>query len=230
MLYVLTGDDTVSSRKKLSELLEFATNVVSLDGKKVGVGEVEMALKSGGLFSDKKIVVVEHFLKVKPLELLIELATNFVKDENTIFILWDEVEPSSKIKNSLKSVNSFSFAFPKVYFTFMDGLVPANSTKSIETLGEVLKTYEPEQILYSIIKRVRQLLLLKSQNFLEFEEFAKMGDWQIGKLKQQASRWRDDQLKKAFLSYTELDEKIKTGGLTLPLASHLDILLASDLN
>ncbi len=247
MLHILTGEDAVSSRKKLSELLLGCLNVVRLDGKKATIAEIDTAFVSNSMFSEKKTIVIEGFTKIKS-ERFIEILKQFQDDSNTDVILWDEASLPAKIRNSLKSAESFSFEFPKVYFQFMDSLSPsgqealslrpetlrvvdrAGGPKSLELLREVLKTYEAEQILYSIIKRLRQLMVLKSENYFEFSEFAKMQDWQLGKLKSQANKWSEAQLKTAFIEYAALDERIKTGGLTMDLSSHLDILLLSDLN
>lgn len=229
MLYILTGDDIVSSRNKLLELVSDSKNVVRLDGEKASVAEVEMALESNSLFSEQKIVVVEYFSKLKPQEKLLELCLKFAKDSSTNIVLWDEVETKSKIVD-IKGSNKFLFPFPKVYFTFLDALSPKDSAKQIELLHQVLKTYSAEQVLYSIIKRIRQLLIVKSNKYQGFEEFKKMQSWQIGKLKKQSELWSENQLKNAFVSFAELDEKLKTSSLTMDLANHLDILLLSDLN
>lgn len=229
MLYILHGEDTVSSRKKMSELLAGKLNVSRLDGKKASVGEIEMATISDNMFADGQTVVIEQFSKIKSNEKLTEILSQAQKDENLDIVLWDEADLSAKIR-SFKSAKIFLFTFPKVYFKFMDNLLPNSSPLTLKTLREVLQTYEAEQILYSIIKRLRQLLILKSDNYHEFSEFSKMQDWQLSKLRQQASKWSEAELKNAFIEYTLLDEKIKTGGLTMDLASHLDILIAHDLN
>src|SRR5687768_12699821 len=104
MLYIITGEDTASSRKKLSELLEGFEDTIRLDGKKSTVGEIEMALTSGGLFSEKKSVVIENFTKAKPFEALVEHALKYVKDLTTNVILWDEAELTTKQKNAFKGI------------------------------------------------------------------------------------------------------------------------------
>lgn len=230
MLYVLTGDNTVSSRNKLTELISGQANVVRIDGKKSSIADIEMALGSDLLFADQKLIVIEQFGKVKPADKLIEFVSRFDKDKNTDVILWDEVEISAKISNSLKSAKISNFSFPKVYFAFLDGLSPKDSARTLDLLHQVLKTYASEQVLYSTIKRIRQLLIVKSGNYHEFDEFKEMQSWQIGKLKKQSEMWSEEQLKNAFVSFADLDEKLKTSALTMDLSAHLDILLLSDLN
>jgi len=226
MIYVIAGEDIVSSRNKLNELLAKKANVVRIDGKKGSVGDLDTALVSDSMFAGEKAVVVENFTKLKPESKVFELAARFEQDKNTDIIFWDEADLGKK---KFADVKVFNYSFPKSYFTFLDSYVPG-SEKSLELFNEVLKTFEAEQVLYGLIRRVRQMLVLKSNDYPDFSEFSRMQSWQLGRLKQQSSRWSEDELKKAFLQLCELDEKIKTSGLTMPLSNHLDIILLSDLN
>lgn len=227
MIYVIAGEDIVASRNKLTELLEGKSNIIRLDGRKATVAELDEALLSGSLFSDSKVVVVENFSKLKPETKVWELVEKFEKDKNTDVILWDEVDLAKK--KFTKSVKFFNFSFPKFYYVFLDSFEPG-SKKPLELLAEVLKTFEPEQVLYGLTRRIRQLLVIKSNNYSDFSEFKRMQSWQMSKLKNQANLWAEEQLKNVFLELAELDEKIKTSNLSMPLASHLDILLLRDLN
>ena len=227
MLCVIAGEDIVSSRKKLTELLSDKPHIIQLDGKKASIVELDEALSAGSLFSESKTVVLENFSKLKPEVKVWELLEKFEKDKNTDVILWDEVD-LSKMKFP-KIVHVFKFLFPKFYYAFLDSFEPG-SKKTLELLQEVLKTFEAEQVLYGLVRRVRQLLVMKSNKHSEFSEFKRMQSWQISKLRKQAELWTEKQLKRVFVSLAELDEKIKTSGLTMPLASHLDMILLSDLN
>ncbi len=229
MIYVITGEDIVTSRKKLTELLEDKQNIIRLEGTKATIAELDEALSSGSLFADSKTIVLENFTKLKPEATVLKLLEKFEKEKNTDIILWDEAEMSAKIKNAIKSAKIFSFSFPKFYYQFLDGLSPGTKG-SVIFLHEVLKIFEPEQVLYGLTKRVRQLLMVKLGSEKDFAELRRMQSWQIGKLKKQASLWREDELKKVFLELAELDEKMKTSNLSMPLSKHLDILLLSDLN
>ena len=237
MIFVIAGEDTVSSRKKLTELLSEKQNIVRLDGKKTMIAELDEALLGNNLFSDSKTVVLEHFSKLsakgrsafggKPEIKVWELIEKFEKDKNTDVILWDDVDLAKK--KYTKNVKFFNFSFPKFYYIFLDSFEPG-SRKPLELLREVLKTLNSEQVLYGLVRRVRQLIIIKSNNYPDFSELKRMQPWQISKLKKQASLWSEEKLKKTFLELAELDEKMKTGSLPMPLASHLDIILLSELN
>lgn len=226
MITLVCGEDITSSRDKLNDLLAGKKNIVRFDGKKTTLAELDTELASDNLFASSKVIVVENFSKLKPLEKVLELLKKFESDKNIEIILWDESDISAKIKPVLKSAKISSFSFPKFYYSFLDGYTP-KSSNSLKLLHEVLKTLEPEQILYGLTKRVRQLLIIRTGDYSQFQEFGRMQGWQIGKLKTQADFWTEEQLKDAFLSLGELDEKIKTSALTMPLSHHLDIILLS---
>lgn len=235
MIYIIGGEDTVSSRKKLIELLENKPNTIRMDGKKATLAELDEAILSADLFSNSKTIVVESFSKLKPEERMWEILKPFEgsqgkqvqDDKNTDVILWDEVDVSKK--KFPKGVQVFNFLFPKFYYQFLDSFQP-HSKEILRLLGEVLKTFEPEQVLYGLVRRVLQLLIIKTNNHSDFSEFKQMQSWQISKLKKQANLWSEDQLRKVYLALAELDEKQKTSNLPMPLGYHLDIILLSDLN
>ena len=58
MLYILSGEDKVSSRNKLIELIEGVRDTLRIDGKKQSVADVENQLSAGSLFSNKKTLVI----------------------------------------------------------------------------------------------------------------------------------------------------------------------------
>ncbi len=229
MIYVITGEDVSSSRKKLTELLSGRTNIIRLDGEKCSIAQLDEALVSESLFSDSKIVVLENFSKLIPEAKVFDLLKSFEKEENTEIILWDEAGISPKIEEALRSAKIFKFSFPKYYYQFLDSVSPS-SINTLKLLHEVLRTFESEQVLYGLTRRIRQLLMVKTGEYQDFSDLKRMQSWQIGKLKKQSSFWSENQLKRVFLELAELDEKLKTSSLSMPLSAHLDILLLSDLN
>ncbi len=229
MIHIISGEDVVASRNRLNELILEDANITRLDGKKNTVEEISKTFSDGNLFDSKICVVIENYTKIKSVDAFAAVIQQFGKNPDIKIVLWDENDPALKLKNAFKNANYLNFTYPKVYFNFLDRLSPVLSKDFLALLHEVLKTYSSEQILYSIIKRIRQLLLIKLDARTS-REFQSMQGWQTQKLQKQANLWTEDQLKSAFVSYVALEEMIKTSGLTMDLASHLDILLISDLN
>lgn len=228
MIYILNGEDTVSSRKKISELVGGNKSYIQIDAKKQTLADIEVHLKTDSLFSEKKIVLIENFTKLKSQKDFFVMLNGFLKNANFEIILWEPVEISASIKQQFKDAKQFSFVFPKLYYNLLDNFVP--NKDNIELLHEVLKSFEPEQILYGLTKRVRQLLVLKGESYNNFSEFKRMQDWQLSKLKKQAALWTDKDLSVVFIKLCNMDEELKTGAFSLPLEKHLDILLVSELN
>ena len=158
MIHVIFGEDVVSSRNKLVEMLLGKPNVIRLDGKKNSIAQLDETLLSNSLFSDSKTVVVESFTKLKPETKIWELLGKFENDKKVDVFLWDDTDLGKK--KFSKSVQVFNFLFPKYYYAFLDGFEP-DSKKSIELLWGVLKTLNSEQVLYGLVRRVRQLFHMK---------------------------------------------------------------------
>lgn len=225
MIYLLHGDDTAQSRKFLSGLAE-NFKVITLDGKTLTVPVLEENLLSQGLFGDQKIVVVENLLsKNAGKKKLISFINE--NEHDTQLILWEDKKIFKTTTNSLKNITIREFMLPTYYFQFLDQLSPPNKKKVFILYQQLLKTYAPEQLLFSLIKRVRLLVILKSQSTTD--EITKMPPWMLSKLQQQARLWPRDTLILFYKKLQEADIKLKTGRLPTDLSKHLDIVILSQL-
>lgn len=227
MLYILHGDDIVSSRKRMTELASTSKSITNLDAEKALMNDLVQAISSSDMFGNEKSVVVEKVLKLPKTELekLIKLLENLEK--STTVILWHNTELSKVFLSKFKNVNVESFMLPKLFFTFLDNLSPQNYKSEIDTLSK-MQNVEAEQIFYAMVKRIRQLIAIKLD--LNSEELIKMSPWQRDKLRRQSSRWKIEELEKIYKKLFEIEVKIKSGGLMLPLKKHLDIMFISALN
>lgn len=224
MIYLIFGEDTASSRNKLSGLLTESQNIIRIDGKKQKLAEIDTFFVSNSLFSEKKNIVVDRFTKVTPQKEFFEKVQSFEKNPDTNIFLWEASDLTPKVKSAFKTAKVFSFAFPKFYYEFLDEYKP--NVSSVKIFHQVLKTFEAEQALYGLIRRIRQLIIIKGGNASASSEFKSVQSWQLSKLERQANFWSEKQLGDAFLELTELDEKMKTGALTMSLQAHIDILLS----
>lgn len=227
MLYVLHGDDIVSSRKRLSEIALPYTNCIYLDSEKTSAEDIMNALGSRDMFGEKKCVVIEKILKLpkKETENLLAILSNLNKE--TTVVLWHNTELSKATLAKFKNAQVESFMLPKLFFTFLDNFSPKNMKSEMETLTK-MQNIEAEQIFYALIKRIRLLLYLK-QNVLS-DELAKVSPWQMDKLKTQSAKFTVKQLEKMYHELFEIEVKMKSGGLVLSLRKSLDILLIARLN
>ena len=229
MVYILSGEDISSSRTRLLSLVNKDSQILRFDGRKNSSSEILEAFEAKSLFSEKKTIILEYFAKLKS-DKVFEKAKSFIKDPDTILILWDEADVPRGVIKELSAAKSESFVFPKVFYQFIDGISPSNRETSAKLLNSLLKTLAAEQILYSITKRVRALCIFKEGFGSNYSETLNLAPWQVEKLARQANEWTKEGLSKFLLKLSQTDELLKTSGLPMSLAAHLDTMLLSDLN
>ncbi len=230
MVTLIHGDDISSSRSKLVSILEAETNVTKINCKKQKLAEIADALQGDSLFDIKKTIVLENFSKIKPIDDLVNLILPLHSSQNTKIILWEIAELDKRLLTKLKVKEVFLYTFPKYFYQFLDSFLQKSGKSEAQLLKKLLLTSDPEQVFYSLIKRVRQLYIAKLGIERQFSETAKMSDWQLSKIRNQAASWEQGKLADTYIRLSDLEEKMKTSGLTMSLTAHLDFLLLSDLN
>lgn len=97
MIYILFGEDTYRSRKKLNEIIEEYRkkagtdfNLEKIDAEEGDLASLKNIVQSGSLFSPKKLVIVEGaFSSEKNFSHLLEAARGAGEFKDTFLILWD---------------------------------------------------------------------------------------------------------------------------------------------
>lgn len=225
MKYLLHGDDTSSSRNFLTGLLDGFT-VTVLDGKTLSIPVLEVNMVSQTLFVDKKAVVIENLLSKNPKKKDFISFLNFQRD-TVLLILWEEKKVTKNTFSSLKNVTVKEFSLPFIYFEFLDSFAPHQVTKLYQMYHLLLFTTAETQIFYSLLKRLRALLIIQSN--ASSVETDKMSPWQLGKLRQQVRLWPKEKLVNFYEKLQDTEIKLKSGGLPIGLSKHLDILILSEL-
>lgn len=225
MKYLLHGDDTTASRNYLSELSQ-GLLTVTLDGKTISKKTLEENLVSTSLFGDKRIVVIENLLSKNPKKK--ELAGFLAVTKTTEMIVLLEDKKLAKTSLSLvKDATAKEFSLPAFYFQFLDSLAPKQGKRVFSLYQSLLSSYAPEQLLFSLIKRVRQLVFLSAGT--ASQELSAMSSWQLSKLQEQLRAWDKNMLKKFYEELKNTEIKLKTGNLPTSLSKYLDILILSKL-
>lgn len=232
MLCLIHGDDIVSSRKKLEELISNSEWVIQFDGKKSLGQEVLDSIDSKELFTDRKTIIIENFLGLekKSIDKLTTALPTTEKNNVVDVIIWQEGEINKTILQKFKNAKAFLFKLPKYYFSFLDTVTPNHGIKIHELLYKVYPGISEEQIFYSLIKRIRTLMMIKTGKNQEFSDLKNLASWQASKLHSQANLWNEAQLVKFYKKLFELEVGLKTSDLPLPLIQHLDMLLMRWLN
>lgn len=226
MIYLIHGEDTAAARKRLDALLAKKT-ATRIDGKKIDLSNFELLTNSSDMFADKKTIVIENFPLDKSLTNLLKIV-HLKKDIDVV--LYKEEDVDKRLLEKIKADSVYSFPFPKYFYQFLDGLAPKKGKILYELLSKMSDSYTAEQVLYSMIKRIRLLLALTVDGKEEIKEVASLASWQEGKIRTQAKFWTQDKLIEFYKKLYGIETGLKTSGLALPLKNHLDMLLLTELN
>lgn len=227
MIIIIHGDDVTQSTRKLDSISKDWT--VRLDAKKALVDEIERGFQTDSLFDEKRTIMIEHVESARKeiLESLIKNAETL--DSHNTLIIYSTLSIHARILKRFSTAQIFEFKLPKVYFNFLDGIIPGNGRNIHVLIEELSSTYTAEQLFYSVVKRIRQLLMMKTMHYQSFDEIAKMNSWQITKIKKQAHSWEREELVQLYKQLYKLEKGMKTSTLPASLLSHLDIALITAL-
>lgn len=223
MFYLIHGDDSVNARLKATVLLG-KSKITNVDGKNLILKTFEELTKSTSLFAETSSLLIENFfLKNKNKKEIVEFLNTSNTSKDIVF--WEDGVVRKTAFASLKDLKVLEFSLPKNYFAFLDSLSPQNTKRSRQLFQELLASYAPEQLFYSLIKRTRQLIVLKEGSSHKVKETSKMASWQLDRLQSQAAKWPEGALQKFYTKLHNAEIKLKSGGLPMELSKHLDVLL-----
>lgn len=223
---IIHGNNIVESRKKIDDFLKKDAWVVRFDAQKDDFQKIKDSTESKELFSPIKTLIIENLFSRKSSEKdkIIDLI-NKLNSPAINIVIWESAEIK---KTDLKKILKAEFIFcdlPKFFYSFLDSLIPNNSTKTRKLLKNTLEESSAEQVFYAMVKRTRQLLIIKTGKYHDFEEFKNAQDWQIRKLHSQAKFWKEEKLMEFHKKLFEIEFGLKTSDLPMDLSSHIDFLL-----
>lgn len=229
MVILIHGEDTPNSRKKIDEFLKNFSEVIRINLNQDRPEKIINSLESQSLFDNKKAIIIEYISKLKKTELddTLSFINKYKNSVNINIILWEDAKLNDTILKRIDSKQIFLYDLPKYYFQFLDSIFPGNGIKCISLYRETLKNISDVQLFYSVVKRIRTLIILKLGKPGEFEETKKMGSWQLGKLVKQEKAWDEKKLMDFYKKLFEIELNMKTSNLPMSLSEHIDILLLS---
>lgn len=226
MIRVIHGDNNVASRKQLEFLVESARKkgqeVIKVDGTII-LDDLSVQVRSSGLFSESKLVVVEDFFSDK--RAINDGFKSILGRLEGDVVFWEGREIAGKKLTDLKKISKdiSIFKVQREVFKFLDNLSPGNSKATIKLLRAVLaKGDSPEFLLFMIARQVRLLLWAKLD-----PQGMVLAPWQKAKILNQASTWSVKGLRDFHLNLIQLDRGNKESRLAVDLAGSLELLLLS---
>jgi len=225
MITIFHGDNFVSSRHHLNQTIKKhqsnKTEIARFDSRNLKPETLTQALESASLFGQDQLIVIENFLLQPHSNQKSQLTDIILKNLDKAVILWEKKSISSSAKKLFPKAAIKEFKTPVIVFKFLDSIKPNHSQTSLQLLHQCYQKDAPELVYYLLSRRLSQLIQAKdSPNSL------KSSPWQISKLKSQTKNFTLEKLLKLHQKLLDIDYQIKTGQTDIPLAAHLDLLLA----
>lgn len=221
---VLHGDNTVASRKVLTDYREQAkadhTEILSLDGMSLDPTGLTEALESGSLFAAKRLVVIEHLHRNRSktrLAQLVKILSEASDVAETDVVLWEQKLLTKTMLKKLVGFEAKEFKASSNLFPFLGAIAPANA-RLVTQLRDLLSTDAPELVFFMIARQVSEMIQAR-------DGVLKGPAWKTGKLAAQAERFGPGKLEQLHASLTELDWSVKSGSGGIPLTLGLELVL-----
>ncbi len=233
VMVVLHGEDIVSSRERLNQLVTEAKladkEVLRLDGTKVSLSEVKQAWESPSLFGQERLVVIEGLFsrqQSKEKKAIFDyLKSEVSKPVTSNVILWDGKQLTASQLKGFPKQGIEEFKLPVAIFKFLDGFAPGQARQNLLLFEETLKYQPVEMVFGMLIKRLRYLLVAREGGLKCLSEFKELRDWQNKRILSQARRFAQGQLEELVEELLEMDYAIKTGKTNLDLRHQLELLM-----
>lgn len=226
MLILIHGDDTVSSRKKLAELIEqyHDSQLVRLNGKSLSEEQFVTAAESASLFSEKKCIVIESLLgdlRTKIKQALVSRVTDPAIAHT--LIIWEDklIEKTTRTKY-LPTAKEFAFPYPQELFRFLESVGRESPVQTVSMFHQIIRQEEGLMVLSMLLRQWRYLIIAKD---LGANGFPAYQQWQAQKYCTQARYFTPEKLLAAYRQLLSIDYKIKSGEAAMSVEQLIDMFL-----
>jgi len=223
MLTIICGEDTIKAHnfflQEKKKFIDEKYEVFEVDPSSIDE-IIRWQSENLSLFAAKKVFFTRNLNKKinKNNKKILMLIDKLVNDKRiNIFDFEEGIEKRNlKIqKNALVK----EFRPESSIFNFLDSLYPGNFKKTIKIFNSLPKTTAYELISFMLQKRIRQLILIKTNNKIDDLSY-----WQLKKLTFQAKLWTKEALIRFYQALFQLEIRIKTGNNPFDLKKSLELL------
>lgn len=228
MITVLHGENEVSSRDKLTQLIQTAqaTNktIQRLDAKRLDLAALESALSANSLFGEDRLVIIDklHSLpRSKKKTQLIELVSKFANATGLNIILWEKRSLTPTMIKKINPDKLEEFKTSSDLFKWLDSLDGGKrNIKHQLSLLEKASNNDGEQICFAmLIRQIRLLITAREGSPVKGHPFV------VQKVNSQAKKFELSQLLQIHRQLLTIDQKMKTSTNLLSLKAEMDLLL-----
>jgi DNA polymerase III delta subunit len=226
MITLIHGSDTEKSRDELNRQRGLAKNteIRTIDGKSVRPEDLVQALESDSLFGGNLTVIAENLLsslgrKIKQAESIISII-NTASHAGTQILIWEGKEIAKGLIGKLDKPVLSIHNHPVLIFQFLDNVKPGNFPALSSMYAALLRNEAPELIHSMLIRRLRQLIMVKGSVTPEG-----LQPWQTSRLTSQASSFSMEQLVGLYKRLIGIEYAIKSGGSAFDFSKNLELFL-----
>jgi|SRR3989344_3463449 len=223
MIYILCGEDTLTSYKYLLKLISPYPNThkIKLTDKNT-LADFKSVLYTVDMFAQEKIIICENYILTNKIK---------VKDlqgipKNLFVICWEQAQLSpAKIASYKKVAHVENFKVKSYLFWFLDSLSP-NPARALKYFSQIESS--SSNLLWHLATRTFLLILAKKNLTLEKIESISgkhLEKWQWDLIKKQATFFTLKSLLLLYSGTIKLDFVIKSGRTALKEEELIPMLL-----
>lgn len=221
-IFLIHGEDELKSYDRLQKFVNTARarswEVVSVEDSSLSLEET---LSARSLFQGERFFILKDIKKLGKKELT-WLNKKADKLDGNLVIYHNDALSVAFIKSLPGSPKVEEFKLPKLMFTFLESFYPKNAKRVITLLHESSHSTPPEFLFSLLSKQLRDLYWVKKEaGSLPYP------NWRVGKLKNQAERFKIGELMELINDLAEIDIKVKSSNAEI--IPSLDLLIATKL-
>jgi DNA polymerase III delta subunit len=226
MIILLHGDNTISSRTELTNLLkqyhDQGKDIEKLNGDQLDLIVLQHSVETANLFSPK-VTVIENIFSQRVSKEKNSLITYLgsLDVNQTEMVIWEKKEVSKTwLKKAAANWVVKKYPLPSLIFNLTDSLAPNNQPRLLQLYHQCRASLADELVFFMLCRRLREMLLVS------LGEKIINAPWEVAKITRQAKNFTTNQLLNSYQQLLKIDYSIKTGQTDLSLGWHLDLWLA----
>jgi len=204
-IFVIHGDDTLASYARLTKF----THEAKRRNWEISDYSIE-AVTTPNLFGKERFFVLKDYKRLTKSD--IRILSNY---SGNLVVYFEGELPSSFLNSLPKDAKKELFELPKIIFKFLESF-------SLKLFHQLLETQPPELVFSMLSKHLRDVYWVKVDS-----KGSNFPSWKLGKLKSQASKFSEQELRRIIESLSDIDYEAKTGKADLVTA--LDLLIIKNL-
>ncbi len=216
-MQIIHGEDTASSYKRLTEVIDSfksdSFEVIIKDGSDLDPTGLRQEMQPSNLFGTEKCLIIKNLLsgsKAKSKDILLNTLS---RSSGTNIVLFETKKISETALKPFSGAKIEPYNINPVIFKFLDLLRPGNTKSLLAGWNRLLVlNHEPEYIFIMLVRQIRLLIQAKSG-----PSYLKLSPYPKKLVTAQSALFDLSHLLDLHELLYAIDKKIKTGSSSLPI-------------